>query len=201
MNSGRSYTSPISNLPPADQLPPIGHPNFKINSAVRGMSWLPESSLACCISSNTKDTESWPSHGGWPWPQRDPSRSKIGRTSSVSTLCAAARVEWPGSAAFWPSQWVDYHFGSSASWQVSQLRLGFLIYQGWAEQQEAGVSCQGFFSLCAQQGLKVETLAVKLLFGHKVSSYCSKYMRNYMSNYILIIWEINTAMGSSTQEE
>lgn len=34
MNSGRSYTSPISNLPPADQLSPIGHPNFKINSAV-----------------------------------------------------------------------------------------------------------------------------------------------------------------------
>lgn len=34
-----SYTSPISNLPPADWLPSIGHHDFDISSAVQGVSW------------------------------------------------------------------------------------------------------------------------------------------------------------------
>lgn len=134
------------------------------------MSCLPESPLACCIPSSTKDTKSsHPPVGVGPGLKETPAGAELAGPA-LAPHSPAARVEWPDSAAFWPSQWVDYLFGSLASWQEPQLLLGFLIYQGWAEQQEAEVSCQGFCSLCAQQGLKVEILAVKLLSGHQVSS-------------------------------
>lgn len=125
ISSGRGYTSPTSKLPPADQLPSMGHPNFKISSAVRGMSSLPESPLACCIPSSTKDTGSChppvgvgpgpkeiPAGAGLAGPVLDPRSVLLQGWSGQTVLPSDLPSGWTISLGAWPA-------GSSYSFSLA----------------------------------------------------------------------------------
>lgn len=159
-NLGGSSTSPISNLPAPDQLPSMGCPNLKINSAVPGRSWLPEPPLTCCIPSSTRDTAEscHPPVGVGPGPKETPAGAGLAAQLWLHALCCC-KGGVAGQCCL-----LTFPVSGLSLWELgqlaeSQLLLGFYSYQGWTEQQEAGDSCQGFCSLCAQQGLKVEILA------------------------------------------